>query len=48
MTNNDDDIEALPTLGWVEELQFTPLDNVTIQFFMDFLVRPWDDDFTDV
>ena len=39
MTNNDDDIQALPTLGWVDERQFTPLDNVTLQSFIDFAVR---------
>ena len=48
MTNKDDDIQLLPTLGWVDERQFTPLDNVTLQSFMDFSVRSWDDDFTNV
>ena len=34
---------ALPTLGWVENGRFHPLQNVVLQSLMDCPVRSWDD-----
>ena len=48
MANDDDDMQPLPTSRWVGDHQFTPLDNITKQPFMDFPVRSWGDDFTHV
>jgi len=41
-----DDTTPLPTLGWVNEGKFAPLDNVTLKSFKDLPVRSWVDDFT--
>jgi len=41
-----DDTASLATLVWVDEGNFSPLDNVTLKSFMDLPVRPWVDDFT--
>lgn len=45
MATTNDDSPPLPTLGWVDDTQFTPLNNLTLQSFMDFPVRSWVDDF---
>jgi len=47
-TADVDEVEPLPTLGWVEGSSFTALDNITLKSFMDSPVRSWEDDFTDV
>jgi len=41
-----DDASTLPNLGWVEERNFIPLDNVTLKSFMDVPVTSWVDDFS--
>ena len=48
MATDVDEVEPLPTLGWVEAGAFTPLDNITLKLFMDFPVRSWADDFTHI
>jgi len=47
-TADVDELEPLPTLGWLEGSSFIALDNITLKAFMDSPVRSWEDDFTDV
>ena len=37
---------ALPTLGWLDNGAFTPIDPVTLKSFMDIPVQSWEHDFT--
>jgi len=43
MANIDISNQSLPTLGWVQGGHFCPLDNISLQTFMDFPVQLWDD-----
>ena len=43
MANLDSSNQSLPTLGWVQGGHFYPLDNISLQTFMDFPMRLWDD-----
>ena len=43
-----DEVEPLPTLGWVEGGAFTPLDIITLKSFKDYPVRSWEDDFAHI